>query len=123
MIAYLIAVRPFKDKHIENPMICGEVFIFFFYVTFLLQLIFKNNFSNSQQDVVCMLIIVSNIGINVVFSIHSSVSTVRNWMKLRNLKKIKPITPMSNIKITEIDQAFGKLNLCEENAEAQNSIN
>ena len=99
-IIYLIAVRPFTDQIRSLSLIAGEICVFLFYLVLSFQFILGDNLGTTKE-IVCISIMLINVGINISFSILSGAAATVTWIRNRQLKKSNAVSPIAPAVITE----------------------
>ena len=108
MVFYLLAVAPFLDKNVQRSLFTGELCIISFYLVLLLPYISQMNLSITKQGTLCIIIILTNVGFSMVFSVASSAIVIYAWIKSRRFRAGIVLPTVGQI-ITDYDQEFTKI--------------
>ena len=109
MVFYLLAVAPFLNKNIQRSLFAGEICVISFYIVLLLPYISEINLSITKQGELCIMIVLTNVGLSILFSVASSVIVLYTWLKSRRANPLNTVLPTSGEIPTENDQKFGKI--------------
>ena len=109
MVFYLLAVAPFLDNNIQRSLFAGEICVISFYLVLLLPYISNMNLSIAKQGKLCIMIVLTNVGIGMLFSVASSAIVIYTWIKSRRSRAGKIVLPIVGVIITDYDQEFSKI--------------
>lgn len=101
MLIYLLLVSPFLDKNMQRSVISGEACIFLVYTILLLPFISGANLSVREQGFICIMIVLANIGLCILFSVNSAVMVLYKRLKAKRINALNMIMPTTGDVITE----------------------
>ena len=106
IIFYLLEVSPFLDKNMQISLIAGEICIVLVYSILLMPFVSEIEISTRKQGQICIIVMLGNIGLNILFSFISSAAAIYKWARSFRQKKSNEVIPAPSVLHTEADPVF-----------------